>query len=156
MRYEVVAGEVADEIRGTDDDRSVDELHGSSGVSPVRRPCCHDTRDPCQLASHGPLDVAHGRQAMRVVGNPGRSDVGRVVDQQIREAMDNGAFDDLPYSGRGLPIVDDSAAGDCALGYRVLRNADVAPPWIETDKEVRDLLARRDALLARAAAGLLR
>ena len=51
-----------------------------------------------------------------------------------------------------LPIEDDSAAGERALGFRVLRNAGVAPPWIEADKEVRDLLAQRDALLARAAA----
>ena len=35
----------------------------------------------------------------------------------------------------------------------VLKNAGVAPPWIEADKEVRVLLARRDAILARAADG---
>jgi hypothetical protein len=35
----------------------------------------------------------------------------------------------------------------------VLKNAGFAPPWIEADKEVRDLLARRDAIVERAAAG---
>ena len=75
-----------------------------------------------------------------------------IVERQIREAMDEGAFDELPYSGQRLPIEDDSAAGERALGFRVLRNAGVAPPWIEADKEVRNLLAQRDALLARAAA----
>ena len=74
-----------------------------------------------------------------------------IVERQIREAMDEGAFDELPYSGQPLPLDDDSAAGERALGFRVLRNAGVAPPWIEADKEVRDLLAERDALLARAA-----
>jgi hypothetical protein len=44
-----------------------------------------------------------------------------------------------------------TAAGERALGFRVLRNAGVAPPWIEADKEVRALLADRDALLGRAA-----
>jgi DnaJ homolog subfamily C member 28 len=73
-----------------------------------------------------------------------------LVERQIREAIEDGAFDELPYSGERLPIEDDSAAGERALGFRVLRNAGVAPPWIEADKEVRALLADRDALILRA------
>jgi len=73
-----------------------------------------------------------------------------LVDRQIREAMEEGRFDDLPFQGERLPLEDDSAAGEWALAYRVLRNARVAPPWIEADKDVRALLDRRDALLARA------
>jgi len=73
-----------------------------------------------------------------------------LVERQIREAMDDGAFDELPYSGEPLPIEDDSAAGERALGFRVLRNAGVAPPWIEADKEVRAFLTDRDALMTRA------
>ena len=73
-----------------------------------------------------------------------------LVERQIREAMEEGAFDELPYQGERLPIEDDSAAGERALAFRVLRNAGVAPPWIEADKEVRELLAARDVLLARA------
>ena len=74
-----------------------------------------------------------------------------IVERQIREAMEEGAFEELPYRGEPIPLDDDSAAGERALGFRVLRNAGVAPPWIEADKEVRALLAQRDALLARAA-----
>jgi hypothetical protein len=74
-----------------------------------------------------------------------------LVDRQIREAIEDGRFDDLPYRGRALPRDDDSAAGEWALAYRVLRNAGAAPPWIEADKEARSLLERRDAILARAA-----
>jgi len=74
-----------------------------------------------------------------------------LVERQIREAMDEGAFDELPYSGERLPIEEDSAAGERALGFRVLRNAGVAPPWIEADKEVRALLTDRDGLVRRAA-----
>jgi hypothetical protein len=74
-----------------------------------------------------------------------------IVERQIREAMEEGRFDELPYHGEPLPVDDDSAAGERALGFRVLRNAGVAPPWIEADKEVRALLADRDALLIRAA-----
>jgi hypothetical protein len=75
-----------------------------------------------------------------------------IVERQIREAMEDGAFDALPYRGVPIPLDDDAAAGERALGFRVLRNAGVAPPWIEADKEVRDLLDRREMLLARAAA----
>ena len=74
-----------------------------------------------------------------------------LVERQIREAMDDVAFDELPYLGEPLPIEEDSAAGERALGFRVLRNAGVAPPWIEADKEVRALLTDRDGLVRRAA-----
>ena len=73
-----------------------------------------------------------------------------LVERQIREAMEAGAFDDLPHQGARLPLEDDSAAGAWALAHRMLKNAGAAPPWIESDKEVRAQLARRDAVLARA------
>jgi hypothetical protein len=73
-----------------------------------------------------------------------------LVERQIREAMEAGAFDDLPHQGVPLPLEDDSASGDRAMAHRMLRDAGMAPPWIETDKEVRALLARRDLLLDRA------
>jgi Domain of unknown function (DUF1992) len=73
-----------------------------------------------------------------------------LIDRQIREAQEAGAFDDLPYQGDRLPLEDDSAAGEWTLAHRVLRNARMAPPWIETDKEIRRLLAERDAVLKRA------
>ena len=72
-----------------------------------------------------------------------------LIDRQIREAMDEGAFDDLPYQGQRLPIEDDTAAGEWAMAHRMLKNAGAAPPWIEADKEVRRLLDERDRLLAR-------
>ena len=74
----------------------------------------------------------------------------KLIDRQIREAQEAGAFDDLPFQGERLPLVDDSAAGDWAIAYRMLKGASFAPPWIETDKEVRELLARRDAVMERA------
>jgi hypothetical protein len=75
-----------------------------------------------------------------------------LVERQIREAMDDGAFDDLPYQGERLPTEDDSAAGDWAMAHRLLRSAGVAPPWIESDKEARRLLAEIDRLVAQAPA----
>ena len=73
-----------------------------------------------------------------------------LIDRQIREAQEEGKFDDLPYRGERIPIDDDSGAGDWALANHILKNARMVPPWIATDREVRDLLARRDAILARA------
>lgn len=64
--------------------------------------------------------------------------------------MAEGAFDDLPYHGEPLPLEDDDAAGDWAMAHRMLRNAGVAPPWIEADKEVRRLLAVIESLAAKA------
>jgi hypothetical protein len=74
----------------------------------------------------------------------------KLIERQIREAQESGAFEDLPFQGERIPLEDDSAAGEWALAYRMLRNARFAPPWIETDKEVREILARRDAILERA------
>ncbi len=73
-----------------------------------------------------------------------------LVERQIRTAIEEGSFDALPYQGSRLPLEDDSAAGDRALAHRILRNAGVAPAWIEADKTVRALLDERDRLLARA------
>ena len=73
-----------------------------------------------------------------------------LIERQIREAQEAGAFDNLPHQGRRLPLEDDSAAGDRASGFRIMRNAGVAPGWIEADKEVRALLVKRDDLFHRA------
>lgn len=64
--------------------------------------------------------------------------------------MEQGAFDELPHRGERLPIEDDTAAGEWALAHRMLKNAGVAPPWIEADKEARRLLDELAAILSRA------
>lgn len=73
-----------------------------------------------------------------------------LVERQIREAMEEGAFDGLPHQGRPLPRDDDAAAGEWAMAHHVLRNAGVAPPWIEADKVARGLIAELAAIMARA------
>ena len=99
-----------------------------------------------------PKPYVHRRDA------EGRMQVGpdweTLIERQIREAVDEGKFDDLPHRGEPLPNDDNPYAGDWGLAFHVLKNAGVAPPWIEADKEVRALLDRRDALIARAGAGL--
>jgi len=73
-----------------------------------------------------------------------------MVERQIREAIDDGRFDDLPHEGERLPIDDDALGGEWALAHRMLKNAGVAPAWIEADKQARALLDERDRLLDRA------
>ena len=72
------------------------------------------------------------------------------MERQIREAMEGGAFDELPYRGERLPLEDDGAAGEWAMAHRMLRNAEAAPPWIESDREARRLMAALDGLVDRA------
>jgi hypothetical protein len=86
----------------------------------------------------------------RLPPNPFQPAREKLIDRQIREAVSQGKFDDLPHQGERLPLEDDAGAGDWALAYTMLKGASFAPPWIETDKEVRALLARRDAVLERA------
>lgn len=90
-------------------------------------------------------------------GPDGRMEVGpdweTLIDRQIREAMAEGKFDNLPHQGEALPNDENPYAGEWGMAYHVLRTYGVAPPWIEADKEVRELLASRDAILARASRG---
>ena len=72
-----------------------------------------------------------------------------LIERQIREAMEGGAFEDLPHQGAPLPLDDDSASGEWALAHRMLRNAGAAPPWIDADKDARARLAELDDLVAR-------
>ena len=74
-----------------------------------------------------------------------------LVERLIREAHERGDFDDLPLHGKPIPLQDNPYAGDMGLAYTMLKNAAVAPPWIEADKDARRLLEDRDRLLERAA-----
>lgn len=102
-------------------------------------------------------DAPDNRPLVHRRGPDGRMEVGpdweTLIDRQIREAMAEGKFDHLPHQGEPLPNDDNPHAGDWGLAFHMLRNAGFAPPWIEADKEVRELLGQRDAILARAAAG---
>jgi hypothetical protein len=72
-----------------------------------------------------------------------------LIERQIRGAMEAGQFDNLPHQGVPLPNEENPFAGEWQLAFKMLKDAGYAPPWIEADKEVRELLARRDAILAR-------
>jgi hypothetical protein len=71
-----------------------------------------------------------------------------LIERQIKDAMAAGEFDELPFRGEPIPIDDDGT--ELALAHHVLKQAGFAPGWIATDADIRRLLARRDAVLARA------
>jgi hypothetical protein len=71
-----------------------------------------------------------------------------LIERQIKDAMAAGEFDELPFRGEPIPIDDDGT--ELALAHHVLKQAGFAPGWIATDADIRGLLARRDAILARA------
>ena len=73
-----------------------------------------------------------------------------LTERIIREAQERGEFDDLPGHGRPLVVEDNPYAGDMALAFHLLRNAGVAPPWVEADKDARRLREEHDRLLRRA------
>lgn len=73
-----------------------------------------------------------------------------LVDQKIREAMEEGEFDDL--SGKGQPIdLSENPFEDpeWRTAHRLLRNAGFAPGWVEERKDIDTELAVARAELAR-------
>jgi DnaJ family protein C protein 28 len=69
-----------------------------------------------------------------------------LVERKIREAQEQGAFDNLPGQGRPLRIEKNPYARDWELAYKILKDNDFAPPWVEASRlMVRALDAVRNA-----------
>jgi len=94
----------------------------------------------------------------------------RLAEKRIREAQDNGEFDDLPGSGAPLVLDDDALVPEeLRVAFRMLKNAGFVPPELNSHREIRELeqllqrtddegeqgriLARIHFLLGRRAAG---
>jgi hypothetical protein len=64
----------------------------------------------------------------------------KIAEQRIKEAMEEGQFDDLPGKGEPLVYEDDSRVPeDLRLAYKVLRNANCIPPELWLKQEIRQL-----------------
>ena len=64
----------------------------------------------------------------------------RLAEQAIREAMAEGAFDDLPGQGRPLELEEDCLVPEeLRAGYRMLKNAGYLPPELSPSREIREL-----------------
>lgn len=74
-----------------------------------------------------------------------------LIDQQVREAEQAGMFRNLPGAGKPLNLEDDThVPEELRTGYRMLKNAGFAPPWIELQKSIREEQEALAAWLARA------
>jgi len=60
-----------------------------------------------------------------------------LVDKKIREAMEQGEFDDLPGKGKPFDTSENPYEDpELRLAHRMLRNAGFAPSWIEERKDL--------------------
>ena len=137
---QVLAGEVADEVGGRVDGSAVDRLHGSTlpaaRVSSPVTTALHSDREPGAAQS----DTA-GSSA-----GPGRASSSARSARPWRRVPSTTCR--TRASGCRSRTIRPPATGRWRIGC--CKDAGMAPPWIETDKEVRALLARRDAILERA------
>lgn len=61
----------------------------------------------------------------------------KIVEERIARAQREGTFDNLPGAGKPLDFADDQfVPEDLRLAYKILKNADVAPPEVELKKEI--------------------
>ena len=70
----------------------------------------------------------------------------KIAEQRIREAIERGEFDDLPFHGK--PIRLDDLAGvpeQLRMGYKILKNAGVLPEEMQLKKEMVSLKNLLDA-----------
>jgi DnaJ family protein C protein 28 len=71
------------------------------------------------------------------------------IDQQIREAQERGAFDNLPGKGKPIDLSPNPYALDQELVFKILKDAGFSPEWIELDKAIRGKLERARTVLTR-------
>lgn len=61
----------------------------------------------------------------------------RIVEERIKKAQYQGAFENLPGAGEPLDLSDDRhIPEDLRLAYKILKNADCIPPELEMRKEI--------------------
>ena len=74
------------------------------------------------------------------------------VDEAIRAARVRGGFDNVRRVGEPLNLERNPFAGDREAGFHVLKNADLAPLWMELDKALSREVTSLEAFRARATA----
>ena len=64
----------------------------------------------------------------------------KIAEQRIREAIENGEFNNLKGKGKPLDLADESwIPEDLRMSYKILKNAGCLPPELELRKEVMNL-----------------
>lgn len=74
-----------------------------------------------------------------------------LTEKKLREAIENGEFDDLPGKGEPIDLRENPFEDpDLRTVHRLLRNAGFAPAWIEERKDIDAKLASAQTKLKRA------
>jgi DnaJ homolog subfamily C member 28 len=74
-----------------------------------------------------------------------------LTEKKLREAIENGEFDDLPGKGEPIDLRENPFEDpDLRTVHRLLRNAGFAPAWIEERKDIDAELAAAQTKLSRA------
>src|SRR4028119_1285319 len=61
-----------------------------------------------------------------------------IADRKIRDAQDEGHFDNLPGKGQPLHLeFDPRVPPEQRAAYRLMKDAQLLPDWIQLDKEIR-------------------
>jgi formylmethanofuran dehydrogenase subunit A len=64
----------------------------------------------------------------------------KIAEQRIREAMENGEFDNLSLKGKPLNLDDYfSVPEDYRMAFHILKNANILPQEVELKKEIENL-----------------
>jgi hypothetical protein len=71
-------------------------------------------------------------------------DFGKLVEDKIRQAIDDGAFDGLSGAGKPFGTLEDSSGEDW-MGFHILKSNGFLPEWLELRKQIFD---RRGGVLA--------
>lgn len=73
-----------------------------------------------------------------------------LMDELARQAIGDGRADDLPGAGRPLSLDHNPyAPDDMRLAFKMMRDNDIAPDWIEAGKALRKAEAALEDALAR-------
>ena len=64
----------------------------------------------------------------------------KIAEQRIKDAIDNGVFDNLSGSGKPISLEDESwIPEDLRLAYRILKNNGFLPPELELRNDIINL-----------------
>ncbi len=70
-----------------------------------------------------------------------------IAERRIKQAMEEGAFENLEGKGKPLVFEDDSMIPpDLRMAYKILKNAGFLPPALQNEKEIKQALDLLDDL----------
>ena len=71
-----------------------------------------------------------------------------IVEERIRQAQKEGAFDDLPGKGKPLDLEESQGPEELRLAHKILKNAGFLPPEVELRKKISQTRELMDSLEA--------